>query len=360
MRFRAKRSALLQSGLRSEIVQLRDLDREERCLFRNLLADYVSSQVSFLTLDFALACSRVLTGALIARVFDENGVRMYIPFQKESSPFHLTRHATKVGGHLSDRFSPAGPALPSAQLLVLADLLKVDTFRFDHYAGSDPREGGGDEKITSGKIIRIDRGAEDYWASMKKHNPDFLRKIKKRIRGLAQQSGELRLDLNVYDHRALDQIIEHKRSQYKATGVADALQEQWTRALLHELLDLRDSEDLCPLLSVLYAGDKWVASHFGLLGPASESGRVLSYWFAVYNKEFRAFGPGHILKYFIINAAHEADVNEIDLGEGENLHKLEYLTSDYGLSQGLSLASSWRGFAGRCEHAAHWRLRGKF
>src|SRR5262249_52144026 len=135
--------------------------------------------------------------------------------------------------------------------------------------------------------------------------------------------GAVRLEWRNTSHAMLDHLLRWKSAQYRSTGAIDALGRPWTRAVLHELLD--GQEDECRgQLSVLRAGDRVLALHFGLAGTS-----VLHYWFPAYDPELAAYSPGMLLLLGLAVAAAEHGFTMVDLGLGEHGYKLRLATGSY-------------------------------
>lgn len=344
-----------ENSLTSDVVPFSEMTASDADLYRELLYDYNSLPSPFLTYDFVRACAEARPDVKVARIYDENGLRSYVPFQTARSPYGIAKHATKVAGNLSDCFSPIGPIWPDT--LQFADLLKVDSFWFDHLPIEHVRTKG-NAAVNIGQRMMINRDPSKYWDDITRKNPKFVQQIKKRYRALREKNGDIHLEVKSLSHEALDHLIVKKRNQYAATNVNDPLTDEWSRNFLHILLDMNSSE--CePILSVLTAGNEWVASHLGLLGPNCGHGRVLAFWLGVYNPEMRSYGPGHLLKHALFASSILDSVTIVDLGEGSNAHKMEYCTQEYELLKNLSLATGMRGQISRFEHAIHWRMSSK-
>jgi CelD/BcsL family acetyltransferase involved in cellulose biosynthesis len=122
-------------------------------------------------------------------------------------------------------------------------------------------------------------------------------------------------DTEVDREQTLDLLIRQKRGQYQSTKVPDALKESWKRNALSKLLNYKF--DCCRgVLSTLYAGDTWVASHFGLLGAGKHS-------------------PGRLLLHHIIESCREHGFDTLDRGEGDTPRKREIANEEYYLYRGV-------------------------
>jgi len=148
----------------------------------------------------------------------------------------------------------------------------------------------------------------------------------------------------------LSHLIAMKRRQYKASGVPDPLAPDWARALLARLAGT-DYETCSGVLSTLYAGDTWVASHFGL-----RSSHILHDWFPVYNPELREFGPGRLLLKSMCEAATNEGIRCIDRGAGESPAKRDIGNERHLYYRGAWFQSGTKATAVRMLWSLKWLL----
>lgn len=334
--------------LRAEVLEVAALTAEDEARYAALAAAMPFAS-PFLALDFIKACASVLPGVRVARIRDGAGVPCYLPFQRHRSPYGLSRMAMKLGAHLSDCCSVVGRF--EADYRLLPGLLGVDAVWFDHVPIDNIGGACGRREVTIGKRIEIGTNLEAYWRAMEAHNPDLLRKMRRWTRKIERELGPVRYVAHACDHAALDTLIRHKREQFRRTGLGDAFCEEWAVRLLHALLDLPEDGALRPRLSMLYGGDTWLSSHFGL-----SSGKVLHYWFPVFDRGMSSYGPGHLLNRFMLEDMAREGQTTFDLGEGDNAHKTAYVTTDYTLAKIFLTAASPGGLLSRAEHGLRWRL----
>ena len=85
--------------------------------------------------------------------------------------------------------------------------------------------------------------------------------------------------------------------------------------MLHEILQ-RSGTEFAGMLSVLYAGNKVVATHFGM-----RSRNVLHYWFPVYDLEYGKYSPGTELFLQIVHQSQSLGIDTVDFGYGYDYYK---------------------------------------
>jgi CelD/BcsL family acetyltransferase involved in cellulose biosynthesis len=147
-----------------------------------------------------------------------------------------------------------------------------------------------------------------------------IRRQEQKTRKLEREIGPVSMELDCRDPELLSKAIRWKRRQYQRTNILDLFTPDWTRSLLQHLHE----KPLAPLattptrgiLSVLRAGDRVVAMHFGMI----ESG-LLHYWFPAYDPTFARYSPGTALFKSIIRESTNAGIHCIDMGYGEQPYK---------------------------------------
>ncbi len=138
-------------------------------------------------------------------------------------------------------------------------------------------------------VIDLTGGYAAYETLLRANSRSFLKTTRAQERRLARQAGPLRF---VFDERSpavLRALMAWKSAQYRRTGRRDRFAQDWINNLVTALSTTR-TPSCSGLLSVLYAGDRPVAAHFGL-----RSRTVLSCWFPAYDRDFATFSPGRVL-----------------------------------------------------------------
>jgi CelD/BcsL family acetyltransferase involved in cellulose biosynthesis len=338
-------------SLRGHVVAPHELSDDERKLWRQF-CNAPAFAHPFYSLAFAECVARVRPHVRVCVLERENGIDGFFPFQFAGRWERVLGAAEPVGGYMSDCFGviarPATRFSPS-ELLAAADLKVI---AFHHLVEDQHRFGLSGEQPRIGHRIMIGGDPADYWERLKSSNKRFVAEIGRRRRKIVETLGSLRLKTSSGDTAAeLKELIALKRRQYRETRASDALAQPWKRALLLELA--RGCDPACSgVLSELYAGDTWVASHFGL-----RNRDTLHYWFPIYNAELAKFAPGHLLISQILDESSAMGIRIIDRGEGDQPHKTMWLTEPHTFYRGLWYRAGARSFIHRLQFAATWRLR---
>jgi len=212
--------------------------------------------------------------------------------------------------------------LACSTIILLASMLMIGQFglftyitptllEVTHLDESQCAFGLSGEAPEPGHLIDFPGGGAAFWQERRTLDKKFVGDTERRERNLVRDFGPIRFDLQSANPDVdLDKLIVAKKEQYSRTGVNDALGGHSTNAFLRSLS--KTDHPLCSgVLSTLYAGDTWVASHFGL-----RCNHTLHYWFPVYNPKLGSYGPGRLLLKQILNAGHEHGISRIDRGAG--------------------------------------------
>jgi CelD/BcsL family acetyltransferase involved in cellulose biosynthesis len=184
-----------------------------------------------------------------------------------------------------------------------------------------------------------------YEADLRSRSTTVDRQDQK-TRRLARDLGPLRFEFDCRSADLLDELIGWKRDQYQRTHTFDILSQAWIRTLLHRL-HCWDRDGLHGLLSVLFAGDKPVAMHYGLF-----EGDFLHYWFPVFAPEYGYGSPGTELFLQVVRECQRRGVTKIDFGYGEQAYKYKLTNVRGRMSHGLADDSSLRRTAYRLKNQA--------
>ncbi|MBP6013214.1 MAG: GNAT family N-acetyltransferase [Alphaproteobacteria bacterium] len=231
------------------------------------------------------------------------------------------------------------------ELLKLAGL---HYFYFTHLTGHQAQYGLSGEKSAGGLRIQLPDGGAAYWSLLERRDQKFARDTERRERKAIQELGPLRFMFD--DGAGLTTLLAEKRKQYLRTGKGDWLGMPGRTALLQQLATSRASE--CRgVLSSLWFGETWAATHFGLM-----SERTLHYWLPVYNAELSTLAPGRLLLRNVILNAGAAGIKAIDRGMGETQAKNDFPSERQIFSSGAWHRPGVRSLSYRAYQSAKWRF----
>lgn len=277
----------------------------------------------FLAPEFTAAVARHRRGVRVAVVREHGELVAFFPFQR--SALGVGR---AIGLGLSDCQGVVHrPGFDwDARELLRACGLAV--WEFDHLVdGQRPFEDGATGSYAS-PVMDVDRGYPAYLEHLRGQAPKFTRTTLAKERKLGRDAGEIGYVHDERDPAALRTLMAWKSAQYRRTGRSDRFARPWIVELVEDLLHSRGAT-FAGTLSVLYAGGRPVAAHFGL-----RSQRVLSCWFPAYDPAFAKYSPGLVLHLRMAEGAAAAGLSYLDLGRGAKDYKESLKTRDLLVHEG--------------------------
>lgn len=339
------------SGFRSRLVQPQALSAEERALWGAWSDALPAPANAFLSLPYVTAVNRALGGVRVCVIDEQQRPVAFFPFQYRSRWHRVLGLADRLGGELSDYFgliAEPGFTISSDRLL---DLAGIRSLLFTHLDESQATFGLTGESPETGLRIELPEGGAEFWQALRASDKKFVSDTERRERKLIEAAGPLKLTFHHDDPAELTFLIDRKRQQYARTGADDALGRPEVKSLLAELQQSHAPE--CRgVLSTLYAGDQWVASHFGLMSHGT-----LHFWFPVYNPDMRTYSPGRMLVLSVIRQASELGVLCIDRGAGDTPAKRDFANASHSYSRGLWQRPGVTALAVRASLAVQWRWK---
>jgi CelD/BcsL family acetyltransferase involved in cellulose biosynthesis len=282
--------------------------------------------------EFTRIVSSVRNDVEVAVVEDSGRIAAFFPFQREG-----TKIGKAVGHPLSDyhgvicapdfQFSPR-------ELLQQCRLI---AWEFDHLPASQSSFAPFLSSIEPSPQIDLAGGYEGYVKQREGAHSEHIKKIQKLMRRAETEMGPLRFVAESTDAASLETVLAWKSDQYRASGKLDLFAPGWIREAIDRMFFTRGG--CAGMLSLLYAGDKLLAGHFGIrLNP------IWHYWFPSYDSEFARYSPGLMLLLMMAQHAPENGVRVIDLGKGMSLYKARFMNASFPLASGSVELGAWRTF----------------
>lgn len=309
----------------SRIIHPSQLSYNDINIWNTIQRENIFLQTPFLSYHYINSVASAKEDVWVCIIELDGKPVIFFPFQYRSL-FHKTiKVAERVGDEMTDYFGIiASPdvSIKASELICLSHLNYIGFTHLD--ASQRTFYGLKGEKPEPGLRISIE---ECYFENLRKTKNKILSDTCRRERKIESDLGPLSFCFNVQDRskraKALEHLIKTKKAQYHRTNSNDSLKQNWKMEMLKSLSFLKDNE--CEaILSVLFAGDVWVASHFGL-----RFGNTLHYWFPVYNPSLKKYSPGRLLLKFIISNTQEKGIQIIDRGAGITPSKMEFANQEH-------------------------------
>jgi len=315
------------------------LSGEQRAAWSELQRSHAAFDSPYFRPEFTLAVAAVRDDVEVA-VLEERGAPVgFFPFQRSRR-----KRGQPVGGRLSDFHGVI--AAPSLEFTA-AELLRgcgLGTWDFDHLVMPQTAFAPHVRRVEASPFLDLSQGVDVYQEQRKASGSGDLRQVLRKSRKLEREIGPVRLEARAADPGLLARLLEWKRAQYRATGAIDIFAFDWTVALLERIFGER-CDSFAGMLSVLYAGERVAAIHFGMFSRG-----VLHWWFPAYDTELARYSPGRILLHELAAASRSLEIRRIDLGKGVAQYKDGAASGTIAVAEG---AVDLRPLAGPVQRA--WR-----
>ncbi|MGV9454085.1 GNAT family N-acetyltransferase [Streptomyces sp. NPDC003635] len=279
----------------------------------------------FLSPEFADGVGRHRAGVEIGVLHEHGEPVGFLPYER-----NVLGVGRAIGLGLSDRQALVhrpGVIWDTEELLRGCGLA---SFEFDHLVEEQKPFGRYVTGMFASPVIDLEPGDGDYAAWLRATYPGQAKTTLKKERRLGRDFGEVRFVFDERDPKVLRRLMEWKSAQYRRTGRMDRFARPWIVDLVDHLFRLRE-DHFTGVLSVLYAGDRPVAAHFG---PRSQT--VLAAWFTAYDPEFHYYSPGLMMHLRTAEAAARHGVGLIDLGRGDKEYKDWLKTRELRVGEGFA------------------------
>jgi CelD/BcsL family acetyltransferase involved in cellulose biosynthesis len=310
-------------AMRISRVRPGQLGPAELTRWRELQGGDPSLQNPFLAPEFTLAVDRARKRCFTAVLEDSRGIVGFLPHERRALGV-----GTAIGAGVSDCQGLIHAAGLEWDPQALLRGCQLAVWEFDHLLASQAPFGPYHVVSERSPILDVSEGYRRY---LEERRPSSLRLIKStgyKARKLEREVGEVRFDFDVRDRRALSALMDWKSAQYRRTGRYDRFARGWIVRLVEDLYETR-THQFAGVLSMLYAGDRPVAGHFGI---RSES--VLAWWFPAFDPGYGRYSPGLISLLRIAEAAPAAGLGQIDLGKGHEGYKESFKSGDVAIAEG--------------------------
>ncbi|MFD6230107.1 GNAT family N-acetyltransferase [Streptomyces sp. NPDC060232] len=311
---------------RIDVIHPADLSPADLELWGELRAMTAPEANPFMSPEFCQAVGRVRPGAKVAVVRQDGEPVGFFPFERGR-----WGRGRAIGLGVSDCQGAVlrpGLAVDPHELLRASSL---SVWEFNHLeSGQDVFLPFATGRFAS-PVIDLTGGYAGYESLLRAGSRTFLKSTRAQERRLARQVGPLRFVFDERNPAALRTLMTWKSAQYRRTGRRDRFAQDWINNLVRMLAET-DALACSGLLSVLYAGERPVAAHFGL-----RSRTVLSCWFPAYDRALATFSPGRVLYLRMIEAAAAAGIDLLDLGRGDAVYKDSLKTRELIVHEGAVL-----------------------
>lgn len=305
-----------------------ELSAEEIKYYRSYTSENSTYKSPFYQYSFINTIAQVKSYVFVLILSKGNIPFAFLPFQYHSAADKLVGLAERIGSNMSDFF---GPIIKPDSKISSDEIMEFASFNllnFDHLPSLDLQFNAMQESNALASQIIVNGSAEGYFEWLKAYNKKFYSDTLRRRRKAIEALGPLRFTFDNKNPVELTRLISKKRDQYSRTRVKDSLSEVWKIDLLEALSKVQD-ESFEAVVSTLYCGETWLASHLGL-----KANGILQYWLPVYATEYRNYAPGRLLLFANIESLENNELSIIDRGEGLSDAKKDTANYLYHMGKG--------------------------
>lgn len=309
--------------MQHEIIRSNELDRHLTHVWDTLqdVSDDFSSP--FFSHGFASAIGRHRGDVRIAILRNDGEIYGFLPFHLRPG-----KCAAPVGGQICDYHGVIGKVpdtdyrggrlmrdcgLTSYDFnhgLVSQPILSTNAFSFSDSHRADLREG-------------IERW-KDIVGAQSKQLSTLMRKSRK----IEREFGALNFVQNDTSEKAWEEFVSWKDKSLRGQGAAGFPGPSWLCKLLEDIRRV-DEPRFGGRFSTLYAGDRLIAAHLGVI-----SHRAWHWWYPTYDPSIPQFSPGLMLLFHCVEEAGRMGLDELDFGRGTQRYKMQFGTNSRQLCEG--------------------------
>ncbi|MFE3449967.1 GNAT family N-acetyltransferase [Nonomuraea sp. NPDC059194] len=270
----------------------------------------------FLSPEFTIAMGEVSRAARVGVIRDEEGIAGFLPFEVG---------AGGAGSAIGSWVSLCQGVIHRPGARFNADwLLKgvgLHVWEFGCLVEGQPWFAPYTTLSQQSVVLDLSSGYAAYAAALAERSSKFYKSTLYKERKLGRDVGEITFDFASTSTDDFRLLRAWKSAQYRRMGRADRFGRPWVVELA-ERLHAVDTPAFAGPLSMMYAGGRPVAGHFGL-----RSDSVLVGWFPAYDPEFAKYSPGLIQHLHMAEDAARIGLRTLDLGIGTGSEYKEALRS---------------------------------
>jgi CelD/BcsL family acetyltransferase involved in cellulose biosynthesis len=335
----------------SRVISPESLSADEMSAWKAFCRNNPDLTSPFYTPPYARAAAQA-QGRVYVCVLKRHGqIAGFLPFQFRGALQEWLGYADRVGEEMTDYFGLIAEPSLRIQVRDLLRLAGLNYLYFTHLDESQLVHGLPAERPEVGLRLQLVPQI-DYWSQqMRERSRKLVSETERLERAVQREHGPLRFCMTEAEwQEPLRHLMARKGEQYARTGRPNMFAEGWRVRLLENLASINEA-GCRGSLSTLYAGDTWVASHFGLRG-----GSVLHYWFPVYNPDLKRYAPGRLLLKQVIQSAPAAGIECVDRGAGDNYTKRLFTNQEHRFYRGVWYRHGIRSTAVRLHQSLKWRF----
>ncbi|PQO25696.1 hypothetical protein C5Y96_23035 [Blastopirellula marina] len=306
---------------------------EQIAAWKDILATDSSLQSPFYFPEYTQAVGSVRDDVYVAVIEEDDTPVAFFPYQRGSAGLGLP-----VGGKLNDFQGIIGTIPDTLSIQSILKECGLYSWAYDHLPDTQTDLMHSCSRVSASPYIDFSDGWKAYQDNRAQAHSSIIRETKRKERKLARDVGSVRFAFQSEDDQVFEQLLEWKSAQRRNTNTFDVLQMDWARKVLENLRTVQ-TDQFRGCLSAMYAGDKLIAAHFGLI-----SNTVMHLWFPAYNVDFSSYSPGVCLMLNMLEEADARGITRFDLGKGDERFKQRLSNGATNVCQGAITSSTFANY----------------
>ena len=283
----------------------------------------------FLSPEFAIAVDKFRPDARVAVLLDGPTIVGFFPFERRRFSIGVP-----IGAGLSDcqgLIHAPGLEWDSRELLRACN---ISVWQFDHLVeGQRPFERYAVAVVPS-PVIDLTDGFVAYQEKLRIKSSKFYRELASKARRLERDAGKVRFIADSRDSVGLRALMRWKSDQYRRTGLNNPYDRSWFVDLIDYLFSTHNGW-FDGQLSLMYAGETLISTHFGI-----RFDHVLAGWITTYNRRFSHQSPGLIHHLRMAEETAALGIHMIDMGKGSEPYKQKLKNHELFVAEGMATGGS--------------------
>jgi CelD/BcsL family acetyltransferase involved in cellulose biosynthesis len=311
--------------MRVQVISGRALDAQLVQSWEEIRCADPALQNPFFTADFTRIVASVRDDVEIAVISENGEIVAFFPFQRnESDPLR----GIPVAGPISDfQGLICRPGFVCDPTLLIAKCRLV-VYDFHHFITSQESFARYHGVCDPSPQMDLSQGYDAYVKEKRNEGSGLIKSCANLARRMEREVGPLRFVPHSTDPDLLQHMLALKSDQYMRTGARDNFAIDWVRRVITKV-HATQTDGFAGMLSLLYAGDRIVAGHFGM-----RSRTVWHYWFPAYDRDMAKYSPGLNLILKMAAYAPSAGLQTIDLDRGNSLYKRRLMNAGITVTRG--------------------------
>ncbi|QZD86556.1 GNAT family N-acetyltransferase [Qipengyuania psychrotolerans] len=309
--------------MRKRVLHARDLSPDLIALWQEFCRRDPIYSSPFYSPHFTQAVAQVRPDVRIAILEERGEIAGFLPF-------HLTKSGIgkPIGGQLNDYQGPIlapGAKITPEAILGAADISSYD---FNHLPVAFTGLAREARSFSISPQMDLSEGYDAFVARKGSRWTKAKREIRRRYRKTEKDIGPIRFTFDDRCDATFQRHMEMKNALLDRAGSRLRVKSDWLGRTL-DVLRNSDDSDFAAVTTTIHAGDRLLASHFGL-----RTRNVWHWWFPAYDLAAYKLGPGINLVDQCAMAAKDQGISLIDFGRGDGAFKLLFADRHVELCEG--------------------------